>query len=89
MDRKGIFLTNDLKQRRLTMSVQRKIVVSLMLLGSLVYMAGCGAAKRNAQVTPQLKASEWKPKVRELANNMGEYNVYAAGVTKSRPCSQA
>ena len=67
------------------MSVQRKIVVSLMLLGFLVYMAGCGAAARNAQVTPQLKAGEWKPKVRELANDMGDYNVYAAGITKSRP----
>lgn len=67
------------------MSVQRKIVVSLMLLGFLVYVAGCGAAKRNALVTPQLKASEWKPKVRELANSMEDYNVYAAGVTISRP----
>jgi hypothetical protein len=67
------------------MSVQRKFIVSLMLLGFLVYMISCGAAKRNAQVTPQLKASEWKPKVQELANSMGDYNVYAAGITKSRP----
>jgi hypothetical protein len=69
----------------MAMSVQRKFVVSLILLGFFVYMVGCGAAKRNAQVTPQLKASEWKPKVRELANNMEEYNVYAAGITISRP----
>ena len=86
MDRNGAGpLQTTENKRRLTMSVQRKIVVSLMLLGFLVYVAGCGAAKRNALVTPQLKASEWKPKVRELANSMEDYNVYAAGVTISRP----
>jgi len=67
------------------MSTQKRVLVLLMLLGFTLYMFGCGAAKRNAQVTPQLKASEWKPKVRELSNNMGDYDIYAAGVTKARP----
>jgi hypothetical protein len=67
------------------MSNQRKVVVSLMLLGFVVYILGCGATARNAQVTSQFKAAEWKPKVQELANNMGDYNIYAAGITKSRP----
>lgn len=67
------------------MSIQKKVVVALMLFGFVIFIFGCGAAKRNAQVTPQLKSREWKPKVRELSNNMGDYDIYAAGINKSRP----
>lgn len=67
------------------MATQKKVIISLMLFGFLVYMFGCAAAKKNAQVTTQLKANEWKLKVRELSNNMGEYNIYAAGINKSQP----
>ena len=67
------------------MSIQKKVVVSLMLLGFVIYMFGCGAAKQNAQVTPQLKANEWRPKVQEMGNNMGDYDIYAAGLKKSQP----
>ena len=68
------------------MSNQKKVVVSLMLLGFVISMFGCvTAAKNNAQVTTQLKAKEWKPKVQEMANNMGDYDIWAAGQSKSRP----
>jgi len=67
------------------MSNQKKVVVSLMLLGFVMSMFGCVAAKDSAQITPQLKAKEWKPKVREMANNMGDYDIYAAGQSKGQP----
>ena len=67
------------------MTIQRKIFVSLLVLGFFVSMFGCGAAKRNAQVTTQLKAKEWRPKVREMADNMGDYDIWAAGRSKARP----
>ena len=67
------------------MSIQRKVVISLLVLGFFVSMFGCGAAKKNAQFTTQLKAKEWKPKVREMANNMGDCDIYAAGRSKSVP----
>ena len=67
------------------MTIQRKIFVSLLVLGFFVSMFGCGAAKKNAQLTTPLKAKEWKPKVREMANNMGDYDIYAAGQSKSQP----
>ena len=62
------------------MSFQRKIFISLLVLGFFVSLFGCGAAKRNAQITPQLKAKEWGPKVREIANNIEDYDVWAAGI---------
>ena len=67
------------------MTIQKKILISLLLLGFVVSMFGCGAAKRNAQITPQLKANEWKPKVREMANNMEDYDIWAAGQKITRP----
>jgi hypothetical protein len=67
------------------MSNKKKVVVLLMLLGFVISMFGCVAAKKNAEVTTQLKAKEWKPKVQEMANNMGDYDIWAAGRSKSRP----
>ena len=67
------------------MSIKRRVFISLLVLGFFVSMFGCVAAKNNAQVTSQFKAKEWKPKVREMANNMGDYNIYASGRSKSRP----
>ena len=67
------------------MSIQKKVVISLLGLGFVIFMFGCGAAKKNAQITPQLKAKEWKPKVQEMANDMGNYDIWAAGRSKSRP----
>ena len=67
------------------MSIQRKVLISLLVLGFFVTMFGCVASKENALVTPQLKAKEWKPKVHEMANNMGDYNIYAAGRSKAEP----
>jgi hypothetical protein len=67
------------------MFIQRKVFVSLLVLGFIISMLGCGAAKRNAQITPQLKAREWKPKVQEMANNIGDYDIWAAGRSKSQP----
>ena len=67
------------------MSIQKKVFITLLVLGFFVSMFGCGAAKKNAQVTTQLKAKELKPKVKEMANNMGDYNIYAAGRSKSQP----
>lgn len=67
------------------MSNQKKVIISLLVLGFFVFMFGCAAAKKNAQVTTQLKAKEWKPKVQEMANDMGNYDIWAAGRSKSRP----
>ena len=68
------------------MTIQRKVFICLLVLGFFVSMFGCvKASKNNAQVTTQLKAKEWRPKVQEMANNMGDYNIYAAGRSKSRP----
>ena len=67
------------------MSIQKKVFISLLVLGIFISMFGCGAAKRNAQLTTPLKAKEWKPKVQEMANNMGDYDIWAAGRSKSRP----
>ena len=67
------------------MSNQKKVIIPLLVLGFFVFLFGCNAAKKNAQVTPQLKAKEWRPKVREMSNNMGDYDIYAAGVTRAQP----
>ena len=67
------------------MSIHKKAFIILLVFGFFVSMFGCGAAKKNAQITPQLKAKEWKPKVQEMANNMGDYDIYAAGRNKSQP----
>jgi hypothetical protein len=67
------------------MSIQKKVFISLLVLGFVVSMFGCGAAKRNAQFTTQLKAKEWRPKVREMADNMGDYDIWAAGRSRARP----
>ena len=67
------------------MSNQKKVIVLLMLVGFVMSVFGCAASQRNALVTPQLNASEWSPKVREMANNMGDYDIYAAGVTRAQP----
>jgi hypothetical protein len=67
------------------MTILKKVLISLLLLGFVVSIYGCGAALRNAQLTPELKAKEWKPKVREMANNIGDYDIWAAGQSKTRP----
>ena len=67
------------------MSFQRKIFISLLVLGFFVSLFGCGAAKRNAQFKTELKSREWKPKVQEMANNMADYDIYAAGQKIGEP----
>jgi hypothetical protein len=67
------------------MSLQRKVFISLLVLWFLVSMFGCVGGKNNAQITPQLKAREWAPKVREMANNIEDYDIWVAGVTMARP----
>ena len=67
------------------MSFQRKVLFILVLLGFCITMVGCGAAKKNAQLASQFKAKEWKPKVQEMANNMGDYDIYAAGRNRKTP----
>lgn len=66
------------------MKIQKKILISLLVGTFFVSLFGCGAVKRNAQITPQLKAKEWRPKVREMANNMEDYDIWAAGVVIQR-----
>lgn len=66
------------------MTIQKKALISLLLLGFVVPMLGC-AVQKNAVLKTTFKAKEWKPKVREMANNIGDYDIWGAGQSKDRP----